>query len=340
MNIIIIAEKQHYRNWTGKTYYDILTYYKNNSCNNVTLFFSDDNYSYDIIRELNPNIIIFFETNKLTISNDYIFELNIPVFYCGLDIFYFNICTSCPNIQQCSGIIHFSKASYLENSYKKYFPNKIITHFDGRFINSDRYKNYNKEKIYDILIYGTRKYINDVEKHEADEIYKSKYENIYGESLNNQCNFYPLRTKMEHILTKNSQKYRLKIINEACIYDAPVANESLSQLINESYMTLSCCTRADIAMAKYFEIPASYSAILGDIPTDYQDLFKGNIVEVNEWMSDDEILQIIDKALEDKEKLWEMTKRLGDRVHKEYNLEAGTRNMDTVLTLYLNQTPI
>jgi hypothetical protein len=89
-------------------------------------------------------------------------------------------------------------------------------------------------------------------------------------------------------------------------------------------------------MAKYFEIPASYSAILGDIPTDYEDLFKGNIVEVNEWMSDDEILQIIDKALEDKEKLWEMTKRLGDRVHQEYNLEAGTKNMDEVFENMFN----
>ena len=85
-------------------------------------------------------------------------------------------------------------------------------------------------------------------------------------------------------------------------------------------------------MAKYFEIPASYSAILGDIPSDYEDLFKGNIVEVTEWMSDEDILNIIDKALSDKEKLWEMTKRLGDRVHSECDLESGKKNMDEVFS--------
>jgi hypothetical protein len=49
-------------------------------------------------------------------------------------------------------------------------------------------------------------------------------------------------------------------------------------------------------------------------------------------MTDEEILNIIDKALEYKEKLWEMTKRLGDRVHLECNLNAGTKNMDEVFS--------
>ena len=76
--------------------------------------------------------------------------------------------------------------------------------------------------------------------------------------------------------------------------------------------------------------PASYSGILGNIPSDYNDLFKNNIVEVNEFMTDEEILSTIDKALEDKQKLQEMINKLGDRIHKEYNLEAGTKNMDEV----------
>ena len=47
-------------------------------------------------------------------------------------------------------------------------------------------------------------------------------------------------------------------------------------------------------------------------------------------MTDEEILSTIDKALEDKQKLQEMINRLGDRIHKEYNLDAGVKDMDNV----------
>ena len=347
MNIILIAEKNHYRDWKGKTYYDILCHYKINSLNNITLIFSDEyiNYSIDKIRELKPNLVCFFETDVLNISNnfDYVFELNIPIFYCGLDLFHFTKhanCYSCPNIKKCDGIIHFGKATDLENSYKLMFPNKIITHFYARFINTNRFKNYNKEKKYDILIYGSRGTHHgpgiSLDTHLSDEKYRIQYESYHNKPLGEKQHFYPLRVKMELLLMKHSNKYNLKIIPNACIFNAPVANEELSQLINESHLTLACCGRSNVAFAKYFEISASYSAILGNIPTDYEDLFKHNIVEVTEWMTDEEILNIIDKALEDKEKLWEMTKRLGDRVHQECDLNAGTKNMDDVFKKIYN----
>ena len=344
MNIILIAEKNHYRDWTGKTYYDILMYYKNTSINNVKIIYSDQcsNFTKNTFIKMSPNIIVFFDTDKLTISDNfnYLFDLKIPIFYCGLDLFYLNSCLTCKNIGKCNGIIHFSKSTYLENTYKYMCPYKKIYHFNARFVNTLRFKNYSIQKKYDILIYGSRGggacAINNIENHEADIKYKNNYEKYYGKKLGPKHLFYPLRVKIENLLVKNSHKYKLKILDNACIFNAPIANENLSKLINESHLTLACCTRADIAMAKYFEIPASYSAILGDIPSDFDDLFKGNIVEVTEWMSDEEILNIIDKSLEDKEKLWEMTKRLGDRVHSEYNLHEGTKNMDEVFNNIIN----
>ena len=331
MNIILIAETNHYRDWIGKTYSDILTHYKRHSRNNITLFYYDENIYETTITNLNPNIIICFDTNSLALPSNFnfIFELGIPVFYCGLDLFYLEIAKQCPNIANCKGIIHFSHASKLENSYRINFPNKAINHLSARFVNTNRFRNYNREKIYDILIYGTREYHNYIEYHDADQEYKMNYERHYGR-LSNPHNFYPLRTKIERLMLQNTGKYRVHIVKQACIYDAPVANEALSELINQSYLTLACSTRADIAMSKYFEIAASYSGILGDIPSDYNYLFKGNIVEVNFWMSDEEILNIIDKALENKTELWEMTQRLSDRVHTECSLDAGTINMDDV----------
>jgi hypothetical protein len=57
---------------------------------------------------------------------------------------------------------------------------------------------------------------------------------------------------------------------------------------------------------------------------------KNNIIEVTEWMTDEEILSTIDKALGDKQKLQTMINTLGDRMHKEYNLDAGVKDMDEV----------
>jgi len=290
MNIILIAEPQHYRDWIGKTYFDILTHYKNTSNNNITLFYYNDNVSVETISILNPHIIVFFDTSTLELlpkTFNFIFELSIPVFYCGLDLFYLEYSKKCPNIAKCNGIIHFSHASKLENSYKQYFPTKKIAHFHARFVNTKRFTDYKKEKIYDILIYGTRSCYNSIEQHEAELEYKVKYENYYGCQLPNPHNFYPLRYRIENLLLQHTEKYKVHILKSACIFDAHIANEHLSELINQSYLTLACSSRADVAMSKYFEIAASYSCILGDIPSDYEYLLKGNMIEVNEWMSDE-----------------------------------------------------
>lgn len=329
MNLLFIAEVNHYKKWTGKTYYDILTYYKYNSKNNIKLIYTNESF---IDYKENIDIIVFFDTDTLRFASNYsyLFDLNIPIYACCLDFFNFNECINCDWIKKCSGLLHFGYSSKLFNSYQKHFNNKIIKCFKGRFVNTNRFKNYNLEKKYDILIYGTRDYINNIENHDADIEYKNKWEKINKTKILQKHDFYPLRKKIENILIKNHHKYKLKILKSSCIYDADIANEDLSKLINESWLTLSCSTRADIPMSKYFEISASYSGILGDIPSDYYELFKDNIVYISEWMNEDEILSIIDNALSDKKKLVKMINNLGSKIHKEYNLNSCVENMDCI----------
>ena len=50
------------------------------------------------------------------------------------------------------------------------------------------------------------------------------------------------------------------------IYNVGLSNANLSKLINQSYLTMATCSRADIAMAKYFEIAGSYSTIFLPVP--------------------------------------------------------------------------
>lgn len=336
MNIILIAEKNHYRDWKGKTYFDILTYYTTTSKNNVKLIYSDhySKYNIDIIKSFNPNIIVFFSTDRLLEATyfNYVFDIGIPIFYCGLDVFHFDLCAACENIQKCTGLIHFGKCSKIESSYKTYFPKKIQTYFKGRFVNSNIYKNYDNNKDIDILIYGSRNAPVKLHNNIMEQEYKTKYESHYEIPLSDKPNFYPLRAKVETIITRNMDKYKVHILPQATIYDQVYANAELSKLINRAHLTLACTSRMDVPFAKYFEIAASYSCILGNIPTDYTELFTNNIVEISEWMTDDEILNIIDNALENKKELYEKTKRLGDRVHAEYNLDAAVINMDEVIT--------
>ena len=128
MKLLLIAEKQHYRDWNGKTYYDILVYYKNNSKNEVKLIYTDNKLNITDINNWVPDIIIFFDTDRLRFANKYsfVFDLNIPIFACGLDYFHFNLCINCPWIQKCRGLIHFGYATKMLSAYNEYFPNKII----------------------------------------------------------------------------------------------------------------------------------------------------------------------------------------------------------------------
>jgi len=332
MNIILIAEKLHYRDWIGKTYRDLVVYYSNNSKNKISVVYTDQPYNKAWFIAQRPDIIVFLATATINGTNFYnhVFELGCKVFASSLDLFNFDLCINCPWIKRCDGILHFGHATKLLSSYKEHFPKKIINSFKGRFINSNIFKNYNLDKKYDILIYGTRTFLNDIENYCPDKDYKEKWEKHNKKQLPSEYKFYPVREKIEKLLIKHQDKYKLRIVRSACIYDAVIANDNLSKLINQSWLTLSSSSRADIPMAKYFEIGGSYSGILGNIPSDYNDLFKNNIIEVTEWMTDEEILSTIDKALEDKQKLQEMINRLGDRIHKEYNLDAGVKDMDNV----------
>ena len=102
-------------------------------------------------------------------------------------------------------------------------------------------------------------------------------------------------------------------------------------LINQSYLTVACPSIADVMMHKFMEISASKSVILGKYPSDYKDLFEGNIVELDEFMDEDQIVQIIENALADKVKLEEMSERLYKKVHEEHNLRKASENFERVI---------
>lgn len=164
---------------------------------------------------------------------------------------------------------------HLKDSYKYYLQH----HFDTTI-----YKNYGLEKKYDIIIYGCM------------------YEPLY-----------PFRVRLKNLLLKNQEKYRIKYIKHP---DYEIKNsreiirrESLSCLINESWMSLSVPMNheknQDDFLQKFGETSLSYSLVLGYIPEEAKDYYSENYCRVTPDMSDSEIISTIDLELSNKEKMKE-----------------------------------
>lgn len=323
MKILIIAASNHYRDWIMKTYSDILLYYKTHSKHKVKLIYSDTHYTkHDFFKD-EPTIVVYFDTTTVGSGNKfaYIFIQNkIPVVFCGLDLFRYNECICCKWIKKCDAIIHFGKASKLLTSYQKKFPTKYISCFDSRFINTNvfkKWRSYN-DKQFDILLYGSRSNIVPYQNTNIDKVLDH----------NEEPYFYPFRMRLEQLLIKNRNKYKLNILPEKTAFDAIIANKKLSQLINKSRLCVATSTRYDVMMHKYLEIAASHTAILGNIPTDYVELFKNKIIEINMSMSDNEIIETIDLALNKHKKLKKITGKLYNKIIKHHNFDKMVVNFD------------
>jgi hypothetical protein len=345
MNIVFIARSQFYRNTNTFVSNDFIKSLTKNEKYNIFLFWDDTdlNHVKGEIERLSPKLIILFEINNVSDTikpyHHYIYSMGIPMFLFLEDTYCITSNTSkCQFTNLVNGLIFWYKSKSVVESYKRVFPNKYITNMHSRYVNTDRYKDYKLEKKYDILLYGTRNFQYPYKGEKLDSIqnYVQKYEEYTNAIITNntRIDFYPLRRKMEDILKKLTNKYKIYILPETSILDPKISNignEELSILINQSYLCVACPGIADVMMHKFMEIAASKSVILGRYPSDYEELFKHNIIEVNEFMEEDEIIKIIDNALNNKDKLIEMSNHLYNKLHEEHNLNKACEDFTQVL---------
>lgn len=103
----------------------------------------------------------------------------------------------------------------------------------------------------------------------------------------------------------------------------------LNKLISQSWMTCACCLVSNILVAKYFEIGLCGSVVLGDYPKyESEQYLKDNMIYVDLSMSDDEIVDIIIKALDDKKKLLEYSSNTKEYIGKNYMYSNGVERFD------------
>ena len=172
-------------------------------------------------------------------------------------------------------------------------------------IDTEKFKDYNQEKQYDILVANAR----------------------------NSITSYHFRNRIKNILEK-SKKYKIKYS-----YDATKCNfENFSKLINSSWLTISTPTifeksiyTTDFLFKKFIEIPMSKGVVLGYLPTSAKEDYNNNYVHIDENMSDEEIINIIDNALSNKELLQKYSEETYEIFRNKYSFENNYNRFMNIL---------
>lgn len=135
---------------------------------------------------------------------------------------------------------------------------------------------------------------------------------------------YPIRDRMASLLHKFPKKYKVNRYNRPPgrsekAYENASAIE-FAKVINSTRICITDSGAPKSRFGKYIEIPMCGTVIAGDIPNDDQENFRKFVIEINNSMTDDEIISKIVSHLEDTEKLNDM-KKVGLDWSTEYTQE-------------------
>jgi len=161
------------------------------------------------------------------------------------------------------------------------------------FIDSQINKNYELEKKYDVLLYGS----------------------VWAK-------VYPLRNKLKTVLEKSP--FRVCIIDPA----QPVRGENLAKLINESWITICTKSNNNLFLQKYIEAALNHSVICGDFPDLEEKVFGDNMIYLDYSMSSRQIIGIINSYLINKPLLQNMAKQAYLIAQSRYTYEVGCTTFD------------
>ena len=272
----------------------------------------EEGFNVSEIEKFKPEIIWCYHINQVhpVFYNilSYCKTLKVPVAILIDDFFHVNFFKNSHH-NLVDAVVFKVKHDNYKLEYKKEFPDKFVGSIDVHYINFEKFHNWDIEKQYDIFIYGSRSCMLNKDTHSA--VYnKYKNKDVY------EFNFYEFRERIIKLL--ETTNYKLNIVPYAPANDCPVRGEYLSREISKAYIGLATKCVVDKCMMKYIEISASDTVVLGDVPTDYRDLFNGNIIEIREDMSDSEIIEVIDKELSDKKCLEKRSKEFGKKLRDMY----------------------
>lgn len=145
------------------------------------------------------------------------------------------------------------------------------------FIDETIFKNWNCCNKYDILLFG-----------------------------NDDVKYYPFRHRVINLILKHKDKLRVGHIPRHRNYfkhNKKISNDNLSKNINKSHLTLCTGSKYDFLLGKYFETSMSGGVVVGNMPEDGKSIWNDNYIQINDQMTDDDILQTILISIRDPNRL-------------------------------------
>jgi hypothetical protein len=281
---------------------------------------------FESIKSFRPDIIVIIESCCPTRewSWDGMFaiagEMHIPVVLFIDDYFYTNRVKQSFYYPRVDGIYLTTRHAKCLAEFKKDKPTRELLY---PYINTTYFHDWGMPKKYDILLYGMAHSL---------KIKKDQYNvctNEYFDSRGifpypDEYDFYPFRKRLFELLLKQT-RFNVYYIPQTPQggNNCPVRTSELSKLINQSYLSVATPSIMGKAMTKYWEILASGSIILGEVPVDYKPELSDWIVKVSIDMTDAQILDIIDVQLNDRLRLKEAGKNASKLICSLYGCDSS-----------------
>jgi hypothetical protein len=125
--------------------------------------------------------------------------------------------------------------------------------------------------------------------------------------------FYPFRYRLMRLAWTVFRKrgYRVEVLKHPGYTLPPragtVIGEDFARMLNRSKLVFTCSMRFKYALAKYSEIALCRSLAVGDIPDERQEFFQKTILNVEPYMTDEEIVRIVEECLDTEGRLEALT---------------------------------
>ncbi|MCA9748906.1 MAG: glycosyltransferase, partial [Romboutsia sp.] len=98
-----------------------------------------------------------------------------------------------------------------------------------------------------------------------------------------------------------------------------------------SWLAIATPSEYDYLVAKYFEISACNTVVVGNMANSGRHIWNDNFIEINEKMSDIEIIETIKKALNDKKMIKDKAKIMYELIQTEYNMIKYAEKIKKIL---------
>jgi len=170
------------------------------------------------------------------------------------------------------------------------------------FIDTETFRDYGLEKVWDILLYG-----------------------------NMRVEHYPFRSRLKNLLSESDLS--LKIVDHPGYenYDPSVCGAGLARMINQSKITITTPAYSDYLVAKFYEISAAKCMIAGKMATEGEAIWQDHYIRLDEDMSDIDILERLKQALADEDRLEASINHMYENVQTKHGMDKFQEALEAIV---------